>query len=149
MNKADVIGIAAGAASALAFLSWLTYANAGDPRIASTSEAEVCATDGRPGSSYSRTHRKWDDKRGTLAKAGIPWSDRALYEDDDSVPVCLGGNNLSPANHRAQLWAEAHIKDAVERAACIAVCRDHSMSLHDAQAIFLGDWRNNPWGIGR
>ena len=40
-----------------------------DVRIASTSEAEVCATDGLPGSAYSRQHRVVK-RRG---RAGYEW----------------------------------------------------------------------------
>ena len=36
---------------------------------------------------------------------------------------------------------EARHKDALERHACIQVCRLHAISLATAQAWFLGDWR--------
>ena len=48
---------------------------------------------------YSRSHRVWHDKAGTLAKCGIPLDDANRYEDDDRVPICLGGNNASLQNY--------------------------------------------------
>jgi hypothetical protein len=38
----------------------------------------------------------------TLAKYGIPLDRAGLYEDDDLIPVCLGGDNASPLNHWPQ-----------------------------------------------
>jgi hypothetical protein len=51
--------------------------------VADTDPAIVCA----PG--YSRSHRVWHDKTGTLAKYGIRPADADRYEDDDRVPICL------------------------------------------------------------
>lgn len=110
--------------------------------VASTDVAEVCGYVG--GLSYSKRHRVWTDKASTLRKYGIPLSDARLYEDDDRVPVCLGGDNADPRNHWPQPWPEAHVKDKqLEWTTCRAVCRDHTMTLPDAQAIFLGDWRSH------
>lgn len=112
------------------------YANAGgpDPRIASTSEAEVCATDGLPGSAYSRTHRR--------SRPG-----RAGYEHDHIVPLGLGGADTE-ANLQWQPLDEARRKDALERFACRAVCRYHSVGLAEAQAWFLGRWQDQMWRVG-
>jgi hypothetical protein len=48
--------------------------------IASSNAAEVCA--GGPGE-YSRHHRVWHDKIGTLKKYGLPLSMMPAVEDDD------------------------------------------------------------------
>jgi integrase len=55
--------------------------------VADTDPAVVCAR------GYSRSHRVWHDKIGTLLKYGIPPAEADRYEDDDLVPVCLGGDN--------------------------------------------------------
>jgi hypothetical protein len=111
-----------------------------DPRltpgaVADTDPAIICA----PG--YSRSHRVWHDKIGTLAKYGIPQAEADRYEDDDRVPICLGGDNASPLNHWPEPWEEAERKDALERRICRAVCAGR-LTLPAAQAIFLGDWRS-------
>lgn len=107
--------------------------------VRSTSITEICS----PG--YAHAHRVWGadplDKASTLAKYGLPRRDRRLYEDDDLVPVCLGGDNADPRNHWPQLWAEARRKDALEWAACRAVCRTGSQSdLQRLQRAFATDW---------
>jgi hypothetical protein len=79
-------------------------------------------------------------KIGTLSKYGIPPSEAALYEDDDRVPVCLGGDNASALNHWPQPWDQAEEKDELERRICREVCAGE-ITLPAAQAIFLGDWR--------
>jgi hypothetical protein len=71
---------------------------------------------------YSRAHRVWRDKVGTLAKYGIPLADAGRYEDDDRAPMCLGGDNASPLNHWPEPWDEAERKDELERRICRAVC---------------------------
>jgi|SRR6516164_292751 hypothetical protein len=55
--------------------------------FAESSTAVICVR------GYDRAHRVWHDKAGTLAKYHIAPSDAALYEDDDLIPVCLGGDN--------------------------------------------------------
>lgn len=96
-------------------------------QVASTSEAEVCASDGRGGSAYSRAHRTY-----RLGRSG--------YEHDHVIPLCLGGADTE-ANLVWQPLDEAREKDRLERHACIQVCRHHAVSLAAAQAWFLGDWR--------
>jgi hypothetical protein len=66
--------------------------------VADADPAVVCA----PG--YSRSRRVWHDKTATLAKYRIPPSEAGRYEDDDPVPICLGGDNASPLNHWPELW---------------------------------------------
>lgn len=107
-----------------------------DPRIASTDVAEVCATDGRPGSAYSRAHR-------AVMRRPVPG-----HQVDHVVPLCLGGADVE-ANIRIQPIDEAMEKDQLERAACIAVCARRTMTLAEGQAIFLGNWKREMWRIGR
>ena len=99
--------------------------------IASRSVAEVCA----PG--YSRAHRVWHDKAGTLRKYGLPPSAMSAVEDDDRLPVCAGGANADPRNHWPELWADAHAKDRIEARICRMVCAGR-ITLDEAQKFFLG-----------
>ncbi len=109
---------------------------AGSPMIASTDEAEVCATDGKPGSAYSRAHR-------VVRRKGIPGR-----QWDHRVPLALAG-----ADNDANVWSqpieEALVKDDLERWAAQAVCKYHTLTLAEGQAIFLGNWRDHLWRIGR
>jgi hypothetical protein len=86
--------------------------------------------------------RVWRDKIGTLSKHGIPPSEAGRYEDDDRVPICLGGDNASALNHWPEPWEQAEQKDELGRRICRAVCAGR-LTLPAAQAIFLGDWRNH------
>ncbi len=106
--------------------------------VALTDVHEVCAYAG--GLSYSKRHRVWTNKAGTLRKYSLPLRDGRLYEDDDRIPVCVGGDNADPRNHWPQPWPEARIKDHLEWRVCRDVCAGR-MTLQDGQAIFLGDWR--------
>ena len=99
--------------------------------IASMSAAEVCA----PG--YSRAHRVWHDKAGTLRKYGLPLRAMSAVEDDDRIPVCAGGDNADPHNHWPELWADARRKDAIEARACRMVCVG-KITLDTAQQFFRG-----------
>lgn len=124
--------------AATSFLAGLALAAAGilgmvvdtgmDSRIASISEAEVCATDRLPGSAYSRAHR-------VVRRRSVPG-----HQVDHIVPLCLGGADNDP-NVQVQPIEEAAAKDQLEVWACIAVCRDHRVPLAEAQSWFLGDWR--------
>jgi hypothetical protein len=106
--------------------------------VAETSPAVICT----PG--YARAHRVWHDKAATLAKYGIARDQAALYEDDDLIPVCLGGDNASPLNHWPQLNAAqpgAADKDRLEVRICARVCRDRDDGeLSRYQAAFAQDW---------
>lgn len=108
--------------------------------VASTDSVEICASDGFPGSAYSRAHRTTtkDDRRADFARYGIPWSERRGYEDDHLVPLCLGGADV-PSNRWPEPIAEARIKDELEGEACRSVCRG-AVPLATAQEWFLGDW---------
>jgi hypothetical protein len=107
--------------------------------------AVVCA----PG--YARAHRAWHDKPSTLIKYGLPPSQARDFEDDDRVPICVGGDNTDPGNHWPQRCTEwkglrcvagpAFEKDRLEAWVCRAVCDEHQMPLAAAQHMFLGDWR--------
>jgi len=103
--------------------------------IASTDRAEICAV------GYTKAHRVWlwpAGKRETMAKygyAGRRWSD---YEDDDLIPICLGGDNASPLNHWPQPIAEAREKDGVEAEVCRAVCAGE-LTVEGGQRRFLED----------
>jgi hypothetical protein len=123
-----------------------------DPRltpgaVASSDAAEVCESDGRPGSAYSRAHREMNQaqRRGDFARYGIPWSDHRFYEDDHLVPLCLGGADTA-ANRwpqpRSGEW-NSYRKDRLESYACRNVCTG-SLSLGEAQRWFLApaDWRD-------
>lgn len=114
---------------ALALVASLTAATAlaADPRIASTDINEVCASDGKPGSAYSRTHRvvRRQHAPGMVA--------------DHRIPLCLGGSDAD-VNIQMQPPDEAHEKDRLEGLACRMVCRG-AVPLDVAQGWFLGDWR--------
>lgn len=128
-----------------------SLANTPDPsltpgQVASTSLLEVCASDGRPGSAYSRAHRHTsvEDRRADFARYGINWEQHHSYEDDHLVPLCLGGAD-TPANR----WPEpisgargSYAKDRLEIYACRAVCSGQ-LDLRTAQSWFLApaDWR--------
>lgn len=140
------------AALTLAVAAFSTMAFVGEPSlpdaaltpgaVATTSTAEVCAHPEEPGSAYSRAHRHTtvEMKRDVAHAYGMPrgasWHG---VEFDHRVPLCDGGadtiTNLWP-----EPWAEARIKDRLEAATCRAVCAGR-ITLHRAQAIFLGDWR--------
>jgi hypothetical protein len=112
--------------------------------VASTDDAEVCA----PG--YARSQRLYENDReafwrvveAVLASYHIPFAERHGYEIDHRVPLCLGGSN-DARNLWPQPLLDAREKDEIERAACIAVCRDHTLTLDQAQRLFLAptDWR--------
>jgi hypothetical protein len=100
--------------------------------LASHSAAEVC------GPGYAHTHRVWGPHEKytiTLPRYGIPARDGHLFEDDDLIPVCAGGDNADPRNHWPQPWAAARIKDEEEAHYCRAVCAG-SVSLDQAQDHF-------------
>ncbi len=106
------------------------------PQIASSDVAEVCADDGLPGSAYARTHRVVR-RHGVY---GMQW--------DHRIPLCAGGADVD-ANIWLQPLAEARVKDRLESLVCRMVCRDHILSLSEAQAWFTGDWREQLWRLGR
>jgi hypothetical protein len=93
---------------------------------------------------YARAHRMWRDKAGTLAKYGITPDQAFLFEDDDLVPVCLGGNNASPLNHWPQPlsgdWGAGR-KDVLEQRVCSEICLTRNDALLARyQAAFTKNW---------
>jgi|SRR5712671_4761550 len=126
-----LVGIlAVGALATLAII-----AEPRDSMIASSDVNEVCATDGLPGSAYSRAHR-------VVARKPVPG-----YQLDHRVSLCAGG-----ADNDANVWLqpieEALVKDELEWVVCRAICRDRTMTLADGQGILM-NWRANLWRIGR
>jgi hypothetical protein len=117
--------VAGGSLTALA-ISDDTIAPGADPRIASTDVREVCATDGLPGSAYSRAHR-------LVKRPAIP-----EHQIDHIVPLCLGGADVE-ANIQVQPIEEALEKDELERSACRAVCLG-AIGLSEAQQFFIERW---------
>lgn len=102
--------------------------------VRSTDVHEICAPE------YARSHRVWHDQRLTFQRYGLPYFWHEQYEDDDLVPVCLGGDNASPLNHWPQPIAEAHAKDHLEAEACRAVCAGER-DLQATQRWFMqGGW---------
>jgi hypothetical protein len=102
------------------------------------------------GQTYSQRHRIWHDKMATCRKYGIVrYVLCKATEDDDRVPVCLGGDNADPRNHWAQPLAEAHVKDGFEDWACRTAetayrnGTDAAEEVARLQAIFLGDWQTS------
>jgi hypothetical protein len=132
-----------------------TVAYAGDvpdPRltpgaVASTNPAEVCESDGRPGSAYSRMHRGTNEaaRRGDFARYGIPWSEHGRYEDDHLVPLCLGGADTAANRWPQPRWGawNSYRKDELESYACHTVCSGRPDLLIETQRWFLppSDWR--------
>ena len=106
--------------------------------VAETRTAGICVR------GYERAHRVWHDKASSLAKYGIRQDQADLFEDDDLIPVCLGGDNASPLNHWPQAYdvaPGAADKDVLERRICIEICRlrdDHLLAKY--QAAFAKDW---------
>lgn len=115
------------------------------PGEAATSDhADIVST---AGGTYSQRHRLSQTpevKRQVLARYGVPWADRALYEDDHDLPLCAGGADTI-ANRWPQLltgtW-NAHDKDRLEAETCLQI-RQGRISVADGQARFLAptDWR--------
>ena len=109
--------------------------------VASTDPAEVC---GRvDGLTYSQRHRQTTDKmkQAVYAAYHINRAGRD-FEVDHREPICAGG-----ADVLKNLWIQLgflhpsyHDKDRLEAYVCRAVCRTHTMTLAEGQAIFLGDW---------
>jgi hypothetical protein len=110
--------------------------------VASTDPDEVCGWIG--GHSYSQRHRDLrHDKYRFLLRYGYDVRQTSRYELDHRVPLSLGGADVAE-----NLWPEpwtgqfnAHDKDLLEKWAYRAVCIERTLPLREAQAIFLGDWR--------
>lgn len=109
--------------------------------VASTDEAEICGiVDGK---TYSQRHRMTTAamKAEVFKRYGIQKDGRS-WEVDHRVELSLGG-----ADDVRNLWPQEgwqhpsfHDKDRLEDRVWRMVCKEHSMSLAEGQAIFLGDW---------
>jgi hypothetical protein len=101
--------------------------------VRTSDTSEICA----PG--YAHAHRVWPypaGKRQVLAAYSIAWADRAGYEDDDLVPVCLGGDNADIRNHWPEWVDQAEVKDEIEAEMCRNVCAGE-IGIGQAQRYFL------------
>lgn len=116
--------------------------------VASTDEADVCGTVN--GLSYSKRHRQTPAglKRSIFKRYGID-PDVARTQDwevDHVVSLALGGGDVAynlfpePGNNLGACFTY-HTKDRLEVFLWNSVCRHHTMTLSDAQAELLGDWR--------
>jgi hypothetical protein len=95
-------------------------------------------------SGWTKTVRPSEDttnqiKRDLLTNAGLPWSDRSLYELDHVVPLELGGAPDDIANLNLQLWPDARRKDEIEFCLNRAVC-SRQTTLNTARAAIWQDW---------
>ncbi len=102
--------------------------------IRTSDTSEICAA------GYDRAARAWPypaGKRQVLAEYDIAWTDRASYEDDDLVPVCLGGANADIRNHWPQPIDQAEVKDEIEGEMCRRVCAGE-IGIDQGQRYFLG-----------
>jgi hypothetical protein len=119
--------------------------------IDSTDQADVCGLVG--GKTYSQRHRGAGQAiKDRVAQAyGFARHDGHKAEDDHRLPLSLGGSdgikNRWEQGHGSFCGSEA--KDKLEDQAWHQVCKDHTMTLADAQALFLGSyWLQLPGCIG-
>lgn len=108
--------------------------------ITSADQSLVCATGDE---SYSREHRKTSEA--LKAAVRTEYHARSCGEIDHRVPLSLGS-----ADEMKNLWCQPgppetwnfKLKDKLEDVVWRKVCHERTMSLADAQAIFLApDWR--------
>jgi hypothetical protein len=114
--------------------------------VKTTNQDEVCGIVN--GLTYTKRHRVWTKQLSTSLKYHIPYTPKT-YQDDDLIPVCLGGDNSDPKNH----WPQpSHAltkfgfqeKDQLDDTACYRVCHTKDMTLEFAQSLFLNsDWRKS------
>lgn len=98
------------------------------------------ATPAKSARPTTRARTGCEGKRQVLAEYSITWTDRASYEDDDLVPVCLGGANADIRNHWPQPVDQAEIKDEIEAEMCRKVCAGE-IGIIQAQRYFRDlDW---------
>jgi hypothetical protein len=109
--------------------------------VASTDQTEVCGIVG--GLSYSKRHRATTQEM----KAEVRRRDHAAVcgEIDHRLMLALGG-----ADAIENLWCQPgppepwnfHLKDALELLVWENVCKHHTMTLAEGQAVFMApDWR--------
>lgn len=114
--------------------------------VASTDEADVCGIVN--GLSYSKRHRQTPAGLKALIKKRYGQKDnQGEAEIDHILPLSLGGEdsvmNLfwQPGPGQGYKWTFKE-KDKLEDWAWRQVCKRHTMTLAQAQAIFLApDWR--------
>lgn len=119
-----------------------------DPAVTQTNIATTICRDG-----YTESVRNVSaaTKLAVMKEYGVSRKSGPL-EIDHRVPLEVGGSNAM-----ANLWPETRArvrysawdKDPIETEAKRRVCAGE-LSLHDAQAIFLGDWRPtiDAWHVG-
>lgn len=118
-----------------------------DPAV---TQANIATTICRDGYTESVRNVSAATKRAVMKEYGVTRKSGPL-EIDHRVPLETGGSNalanLWPET-RARVRYSAWDKDVLEGEARRRVCAG-SLSLHDAQAIFLGDWRPtiDQWGV--
>jgi hypothetical protein len=102
--------------------------------VGSSERARICATGFaasiRPPESV--TNRI---KHEMMSDQSIPAREAYKWRLDHIVPLCLGGDPISPANLQLQRLAESIAKDTTEIAACRSYCAGE-LSLEEAQALF-------------
>lgn len=112
--------------------------------VASTDQSDVCGI--VDGLSYSKRHRQTPEglKQAIRKRYGAPAGDAEI---DHIVPLSLGGQDSAynlfwqPGHGQGYVWTY-HEKDRLEVELWRRVCKEHTMSLQDAQAVFLQpDWR--------
>lgn len=59
-------------------------------------------------------------KRAVFARYGVPLSERAAYEVDHRIPICMGGAN-DLGNLFPQAWPDAKRKDVLEKQLCASL----------------------------
>jgi hypothetical protein len=140
VGRAFLAGILVSTASTLAAAAEILPPPEAPGVVASADQDEVCGYAG--GLTYSKRHRQTTPEMKAEAHRG----QRTCGEIDHRLPLALGG-----ADDVHNLWCEPgppepwnfHVKDRLEVYVWHAVCKTHSMTLADGQAVFLRpDWRD-------
>ena len=109
--------------------------------VADTDQSVVCGVVG--GKTYSKRHRQTSAE--LKAKVRAEYHQRRCGEIDHRLPLALGG-----ADALGNLWCQPaapapwtyKVKDKLEEHVWEAVCKRHTMTLQQGQAVFLApDWR--------
>ncbi len=104
--------------------------------VASTDEQVVCKPN------YSRTVRKTSPwlKQTVYRWYGIDPAKTSNYGIDHRVPLSLGGADVAKNLWPLDLEHKRGMKDKLEVRLHAYVCHKHTMTLEQAQEVFLGDW---------
>jgi hypothetical protein len=126
VGRAFLAGILVSTASTLAAAAEILPPPEAPGVVASADQDEVCGYAG--GLTYSKRHRQTTPEMKAEAHRG----QRTCGEIDHRLPLALGGAD------------DVHnLKDRLEVYVWHAVCKTHSMTLADGQAVFLRpDWRD-------